>query len=484
MSRVELPPAPVEDAAARAGDDSARGVNAAPPRGRRRAATRGDRNASGRVSVRRLVARFIAAGLAATILIAAGAFVVISRAASGEAIRIAEEVTRVDAHAVIAPALTDGVVNGDPSALRALDAAVHDRVLTDRVLRVKLWAAGGRIVYSDEPRLIGDTYQLGDDELNALRTGDIAADVTDLSRPENRFEPRDRNLLEVYLPVRSTSGRALLFETYQPLATIGDDERRVFMSFVPVVAGGLLLLLIIQVPLALRLARRVEHARLDREALLQRAIDASRAERHRIARDLHDGVVQDIVGTSYRLAAESTRLRQQEATPSSAAPTVDVLDGAAAEMRRATRDLRTLIIEIAPPALRDEQGLAGAVAALLAPLAERGAATDLEMVPGLTLDADVAALLFRAAQEGLRNVAQHAQARHVRVRVEPVGGRAVLTVEDDGRGFSVEDRRRRVREGHVGLDLLRSLVDDAGGVLTVQSTPGIGTRLRAEVPLP
>jgi len=434
--------------------------------------------------VRRLVARFIAAGLAAAILVAAGAFVVISRAATSEAIRIAEEVTRVDAHAVIAPALSDGVVSGDSAALQAMDTAVRDRVLTDRVLRVKIWAPDGRIVYSDEPRLVGGTYTLGEDELAALRTGDVAADVTDLSRPENRFEQRDRNLLEVYLPVRTTSGRALLFETYQPLATIGDDERRVFMSFVPVVAGGLVLLLLIQVPLALRLARRLQQARQDREALLQRAIDASRAERHRIARDLHDGVVQDIVGTSYRLTAESARLRQAADPPQAAAPTVTVLDGAAAEMRRATRDLRTLIVEIAPPTLRDEEGLAGAVFALLAPLTERGVATELDAVPGLDLDAETAALLFRVAQEGLRNVAQHAGARRVGLRIERTGGGAALTVEDDGRGFSVEDRRRRARQGHVGLDLLRSLVEDAGGLLTVQSTPGSGTRLRAEVPLP
>jgi len=445
----------------------------------------GSRPAPRAVSARRLVARFVAAVLAATVLIAAGAFVVVSRAATGEAIRIAEEVTRVDAHAVIEPALTDGLVAGDAAAVAAMDTAVRNRVLTDRVLRVKIWSAGGRIVYSDEGRLVGDTYQLGDDELAALRTGNVASDVTDLSRPENLFEKRDRQLLEVYLPVHTASGRALLFETYQPLATIGDDERRVFMSFLPVILGGLLLLLAIQVPLALRLARRLEQARRERETLLQHAIDASLAERGRIARDLHDSVVQDIVGTSYRLTAESTRLRRRPAEAGGGEPeTVHVLDSAAADMRRATRGLRTLIVEIAPPNLHDVEGLVSAVVALLAPLGERGVVTDIEAGSGLRIGEETATLLFRVAQEGLRNVARHAAAHHVAVRIEAAGARVAITVEDDGVGFSAADRLRRARRGHVGLDLLRSLVEDAGGVLAVTSAPGAGTRLRAEVPLP
>jgi len=55
-------------------------------------------------------------------------------------------------------------------------------------VRVKIWDARGRIVYSDEPRLIGARYELGSDEVETLREGDAKADLSDLSRPENRFE--------------------------------------------------------------------------------------------------------------------------------------------------------------------------------------------------------------------------------------------------------------------------------------------------------
>jgi signal transduction histidine kinase len=102
----------------------------------------------------------------------------------------------------------------------------------------------------------------------------------------------------------------------------------------------------------------------------------------------------------------------------------------------------------------------------------------MDVAPDLALGEDAEALIFRVAQEALRNVAAHADASHVDVRVEPDGGRVALTVEDDGRGFEADAARP---EGHFGLSLIEDLARDAGAGLTVDARPGRGTRVRIEM---
>ena len=87
-----------------------------------------------------------------------------------------------------------------------------------------MWTPDGRIAYSDEPRLIGTRYALGEDEQQALATGDAEAEVADLSKPENRFERDEGSLLEVYLPIRTPGGRQALFELV-PARVGGHRER-------------------------------------------------------------------------------------------------------------------------------------------------------------------------------------------------------------------------------------------------------------------
>ena len=70
------------------------------------------------------------------------------------------------------------MLDGDPEALAQLDTVVQERILsglTDRIARIKIWDATGRIVYSDEPRLIGERFPLGEDELHSLSTGEVDA---------------------------------------------------------------------------------------------------------------------------------------------------------------------------------------------------------------------------------------------------------------------------------------------------------------------
>ena len=231
------------------------------------------------------------------------------------------------------------------------------------------------------------------------------------------------------------------------------------------------LLWLVQLPLAWRGARRLREGQAQRETLLRRAIESSELERRRIARDLHDGAVQDLAGVSYSLTATADTLGTEDPAQTEAA-----VREAAAGTRRTIRELRSLLVDIYPPDLH-RTGLEAALHDLVAPLAPRGISADVDVSPELSLSEPTETLLYRCAQEALRNVSSHSAAQNVRVRVQGEDGIARLTVADDGRGFG-----GAASEGHFGLRLLGDLVREAGGRLEIDSNPGRGTRVCVEAP--
>jgi signal transduction histidine kinase len=235
------------------------------------------------------------------------------------------------------------------------------------------------------------------------------------------------------------------------------------------------LLELAQIPLAWSLARRLRRGQLEREALLRRAIDASAIERRRIAGDLHDGVVQNLAGVSYGLSAVAEQLPQGSSTRAA-------VEEGATEARRTVRELRTLLVDIYPPDLH-RSGLQAALADLLDGIRSPGCEARLSVRPDLELPRDKEALLFRAAQEAIRNVRRHADAAAVDVSVEADATTAVLVVTDDGRGFD-PTAPAPSSNGHFGLRVMADLIRDGGGSVDIDSAPGKGTRVRLEVPLP
>jgi signal transduction histidine kinase len=214
---------------------------------------------------------------------------------------------------------------------------------------------------------------------------------------------------------------------------------------------------------------RAEHTK-EREALLQQAIDASDAERKRIASDLHDGVVQTLAGLAFSLAARGS------------ASTADpMMLEAAGTLRSSVTDLRTLMIEIAPPDLA-VSGIDSALRKLLEPLPAKGIEVEVDAASATHLPADKTSLVFRVAQEAIRNVVNHSQATKVITTLRYAEGKVTLQVEDNGKGFSAADRSRRREEGHVGLSLLNNAVEASSGRLSLESEPGRGTSLMLELP--
>ena len=420
------------------------------------------------------VVQFALAGLAAVLVVGTAAAYLLSKAGEDEAIRDAKRVSEFVAEGVVGPLVVDELADAGPAAVRRVDDAVRKRVLGhEGIVRVKIWDADSRIVYSDEERLVGEQFELADEELEILRDGGIEAEETDLSRPENRFEPRGRDLLEVYLPIHTPSGEPLLFETYIESSFINSGEQRVLSTLAPILLGALLVLAVLQLPLASSLARRLRRGQVERETLLNRAIDASEMERRRIAQDLHDGVVQDVAGVSYSISAAANRAGDGGADTES-------LRQGAARLRQSVRDLRGLLVEIYPPDLH-RVGIEAALTDVIGGLNSRGLKATLDVPPGVDLAEDEESLFFRVAQEALRNVVAHANATCVRIRVRDDGQLASLEVTDDGSGF---DPEATGPAGHFGLRMLADLTRDAGGTFNVESRPGEGTTVRAEVARP
>jgi signal transduction histidine kinase len=436
--------------------------------------------------VRQAMTRFVLAGLVALLLVSAGVWFAADRAAEREAVEDARQRTITLSQSLVQPVLTQALAESDPTAVAQFDALVRARVLSDEVVRVKVWNGDGVIVYSDEPRLIGTQYVLDEEELDVLHAGGSAvAEASDLQRPENRFDAGHGPLLEVYLPVWAPNGETLLFETYQTRTAVDARQREVLGEFAPITIGGLALLLLALVPVAWSLARGLDRARAERVRLLQHALDASTTERRRIAAHLHDGIVQSLAGSSYALSGVADKLSTEHVTATEQRWAAATVRDAASELRQGVRGLRSLLVEIYPPGLR-RAGLAASLSDLTAQLASREIDVELDVdgIPQLPEDVEIA--LFRVAQEAVRNIVKHAEATRVRVQIIAAAEHATLVVADDGRGFTLVDPARpsaSTPDGHLGLALLEDSVAEVGGTLAVRSAPGQGTTLTARIPL-
>jgi len=393
-----------------------------------------------------------------------------SEAADEEAVADARALTQVLGRSVAQPAIPAGLVTGDAAAIDRLDRTVLDRLLVADVRRIKIWAADGTVLYSDRTELIGAVYPLGDDEIEVIEDGGTDAELSDLSRPENRYERAlGGDLLEVYTRVRSPEGEPLLFEAYFTADELSQQRAAILDRFLPITIGALAALVLLTTPLMLLLTRRLSRAARERERLLEAAVRASDAERLRIARDLHDGVVQDLAGSSMALSTLAAR---------SSDPMSADLEAVGRGLRVSMRALRSLLVEIYPPDLHTA-GLAAAVQDLVAPLAGAGVRVDVDVSGDEDASEAAVALVWRVAQEAVRNVARHARARRMSLTVHREDDHLVLEVVDDGVGFTPAER---TGDASFGLRAAGSLVREHGGTMEVESTPGSGTIVRVEVP--
>lgn len=428
--------------------------------------------------VRRSVGQFLLVGFVALVVLTVASLIASRRAGTDEAIRDAKERTAVLADQVLEPRLTPDLIAGDQAEVDALAEAMSELRETESFIHLRVWAADGRIIYSDQPGLTGTTVELGNHAQEAFDTGEVFAEVSDLTAEENVLERGEGKLLEVYQPVIAADGTRLLFETYHPFDAVSDSARQIWWQFLPALLIPLLLLELVHVPLAVRLARRVQRAQDEREQLMLEVLNASDNERKQIAHDLHDGAVQDLSGVSYALSVVSER-----ATRSGDERSAGLLKSAQADIRRSIQSLRSLFVEIYPPNLQ-RAGLEVALSDLLAALQGRGIEPSFAYPDGLELSAESNKILYRIAQETTRNVVRHAKATRLSVEIQASSDAVSMSLIDDGEGFDVDEALDAGGGGHLGLRIMADLIAEAGGTLDIASTADgdKGTELRVELP--
>ena len=442
----------------------------------------GRRDSSGRPStVSRAVALFLIASVVALVIVIIAAAVISSRVARAETIDAANRTSGAVAD-VLTPVLTDGVAGRDPAALARLDAAVRTRIAGTQIVRVKLWTADGTILYSDQPALIGKRFSLEPDDLHVLYNGGFDSDLSDVSRPENVYEKQFAPVVEVYAQARDSSGRPVLLEAYFRTQGLEALQHGLAWRIAPAVLVPLGLLLVLLLPLAIGLARRIERHERDRHALVQLAAEASAAERRRVAGELHDGVIQDLSGVGYALAVVDSRLaRASSLTP----PEVDELRRTVATTLDVVRGdvgtLRSMITSLYASNF-DQANLAGALITMAQEVEHHGISLVTDVRPLPQVSDPLAGAIFQIGREALRNAVAHSGASSVTLRLHTDDAHLHLMVADDGRGFE-QSQAHGPAEGHLGLSLVRDAAAALAGDLQIDSEPGRGTTVTMTVPL-
>lgn len=231
----------------------------------------------------------------------------------------------------------------------------------------------------------------------------------------------------------------------------------------------------------------IEKARLyntlqEREALvsnlLASVIQAQEQERQRVAADIHDGFLQDL--TAIFLKAESARIMIARSNYAEAKAAIDDIQ---TMVRNEVDALRDYIFEVRPPSL-DEVGLAPTLRAMVERFAAEQSLRSIFDSSGLSdrLPTPVETILYRVAQEALRNVAKHARASEVSITLFQSTEKVVLEVTDNGLGVDPDPERIR-KPGHYGIDTMRERLELAGGHLAIGLAPSGGTEVKAVIPL-
>ena len=292
----------------------------------------------------------------------------------------------------------------------------------------------------------------------------------------NELVPRRTAMLQIADRIAAVHERGLNRAEEQLAESSGNLRRSLMLTFVVELAGGVLLALL-TIGYTLRLERELERrleennqARADLRELSARLVRAQENERRSLARELHDEVGQSL--SAIRMEAESAECAE---TPGEVREHLSSIRTMAERTVNEVRDLALLL----RPSMLDDFGL---VPALNWHAREMTKRTGLNVVVSADEGADDLpeehkTCIYRMVQEALNNSARHASARTVEVAVRRESERVIFTVQDDGAGFET----RFVRG--LGLLGMEERVRRLGGSLRIESQPGRGTLVSAELPL-
>jgi signal transduction histidine kinase len=405
--------------------------------------------------------------------VSAGTVLVSREIAEQGAVEEAERTAVLFARHLIEPVLTEAL-SGVPGRWDELDRRVADRLSDGSIESVAIWIPPGEILFASEKALRGLVVEPMP-EVRTAWAGAVVAHVDETAEDFGGLRAAGEGpQLEVYVPVEIGEQR-LTVEVRFGYDSIARQAEVLRNEIVPLAVGSLLLMQLVQMPIAVWLVRRVRRHEVERADLLARSYTASERERRALAGDVHDGPVQELAGVSYALSALRSGVAPDRRV------TVDRL---ASCVREAVSSLRRLMVDLYPPDLSGS-GLTLAVDDLADRLRAQGVTVFLSTEPLPSLAPEVAAVVYRSAKEALVNAEKHASPTRVWVDLASVAvGRTSairLQVSDDGVGLAGRSAARD-DEGHFGLRLLRDRAEELGGTAAISERPGGGTSVQVVVP--
>lgn len=240
----------------------------------------------------------------------------------------------------------------------------------------------------------------------------------------------------------------------------------------------------------LRLLQKVQmqHQQLQilasrRQQLAQKVVTTQEEERHRVSRELHDEAGQALTALKVSLEILLSRIVSSSYDEHTARHIRHELEGALRLCKSTSAHIRALARDLRPAAL-DDLGLDLALEGFCSEFAERTHLTIIYSgVDSLEVQDEIAICLYRTLQEGLTNVVKHAYARQVVVRLFQNNDDVVLTIADDGVGFSLHEAHLVDKHQGIGLIGIQERLESLGGSFKIEPEVGIGTQLIATMPM-
>ncbi len=422
------------------------------------------------------IVQFVGRCAIALLIVGIATFGVASKLSSRQALHDAEVRGETFALAIAAPQVTQGLRENRPAAVSRFTALMTNRLKLGGIAHIKVWDPDGTIIWADKPGLAGRKFPVPQ---KVTKQEDSRFTLSWTSSKEKSGDGDglgEPNTLEVYVGALGKDDKPVIVETYWSASSI-DTRYNAFLSrLAPLSLGALLLLMVAIVPLGVSLARRLANSTRERDRMLQHALRASDLERRRMTRTLHDGVIQDLAGLAYVLPTVTPtdpRNADEAELRSTLLEATDLI-------KSDVRQLRDILADLYPPSL-EKDGLDAALTELATWAGKNGIDVTVSTRGTQGMDPAYARLAYRVVREGLINVVSHSGAEHalVWVRVTPLSG-VEIAVRDDGRPG--KPRPADQETGHFGLRILRDVMTDLGGELTIKHAAAGGTELRASLP--
>ena len=392
----------------------------------------------------------------------------------------------------------DDLTQADRSALAAL---LTDTPLGKRILTLNIWRPDGRVLFSSDPGVEGQTLPVTEG-LAAALAGNIFSEVSERSPAEQtRHRQPASRVIEMYSPIHAERlGKVIAVAEFYQTPDEVDREAGIVQRRSWLVLAGIMFAVYLLLSLVVgRGSRLISQQRRDLGDKVVQLTDLNRQnsllhERVRraaarttelnekflqgISSDLHDGAAQDLGFALMRLNSIGDVCTRDGAPPGClmehAGPVRTAVQSALTELRAIAANLKLpdiehlTLAEIAARAVRSyEQKTATKV-------------TLLNAMPEVSAPLRVKITLYRLLQESLANTFHHAQCEHCRVDIQGDAQSLTVTVTDDGPGFDVQ---AALRKGRLGLAGMRERVEIIGGTFALDSVPGQGTSIRVTLPM-